>query len=104
MNKAIQVKYKGKKYNIDDYEICSTIWSKFRGLMFRTKNYRKPLLFVFPKPGNYPIHSFFCRNFMALWFLNKKLIDDKIISPYKFSVTPKKKFNFLLEVPLRYFS
>lgn len=107
LSKSIQVRYKGKKYIIKNYEICDNIFSKARGLMFRSRNYSKPLLFVFSKAEKHVIHSFFCHEFLGVWmvFDGKKIrvIDEKIVSPYKFSVIPKEKFNLLLEIPLSYF-
>jgi len=107
MKQKFIVNYNGKKYTISDYEICSSIWSKMRGLMFRSGNYKKPLLFVFNKPWRYNIHSFFCHEFMGIWMLEEKgkikIIDEKIIRPFKYDVVPEKKFNMLLEVPIKYF-
>jgi uncharacterized membrane protein (UPF0127 family) len=103
----IDVSYNKKKYSISDFRVCSSISSKTRGLMFRAKEYRKPLLFVWAKEGRYPIHSFFCRDFLAVWGLYEggevRIIEDKIVRPYRFSVVPKEKFNFLLEIPIKYF-
>jgi uncharacterized membrane protein (UPF0127 family) len=99
-DKPITFKIDGKKRVIKEYTICDTIWSQFRGLMFRPKNYTRPLLFVFKKEGSYPIHSFFCRKFIAVWMLKRKIIDVKVVEPWKLSVTPKEKFDELLEIPL----
>jgi hypothetical protein len=75
--------------------------------MFRSKDYVKPLLFVFKKAGKHEIHSCFCHEFLALWMLEEKgkirIIDEKIVTPFKFSVVPEEKFNMLLEAPLKYF-
>jgi uncharacterized membrane protein (UPF0127 family) len=95
------------KLRLDKYTICKSFFSKIRGLMFRPKNYKKPLLFIFSKRGIYPIHSFFCRSFLAVWINEDngkmKIIDEKIVYPFCFSVSPKTKFNRILEVPLHYF-
>jgi len=88
------------KIIVNDYGVCNNFFSKARGLMFRSRNYKKPLLFVWEKPGMYPIHSFFCKKFRAIWFLKGKIIDDKIVLPWKESVTPKGKFDELLEIPI----
>jgi len=90
----------GREYVVGEYKILKNVFQKMRGLMFRSRKYNTPLLFVFNKPGNYAIHSFFCRKFIGVWMLDNKIIDVKIVTPYKFSVTPEKKFNLLLEVPL----
>jgi len=79
-------------------EVCDTIFKRARGLMFR-KN-PKPLFFVFKKPTRQPIHSFFCQPFKAIWLNNGKIIEDKIVNPYKFSVKPRQDFTELLEIPL----
>lgn len=107
MNKRKKVfgfKFNNKKILIKDYIICNTFFSKVRGLMFRKKSFLKPLLFIFSKPGKYSIHSFFCHKFIAVWMLqdgNKiEIIDVKKVLPYKFNVTPQKKFNLLLEIPV----
>lgn len=102
--KIIKFTFNGKKYAIKEYAVCKSIFSKMRGLMFRSRNYNKPLLFVFTKPGFYAIHSFFCRKFIGVWFLEEKgkldFIDAKIVNLWKSSVVPKNKFNLLLEIPL----
>jgi len=99
MNKIV-FRFKKKKIVIKDYILCDSIFSKMRGLMFRSRNFKKPLLFIWKKSGKYRIHSFFCRKFHAIWFLKGKIIDDKIVNPWKCSVTPKGKFDELLEIPL----
>jgi uncharacterized membrane protein (UPF0127 family) len=102
MKKSITFSFRGKKYSISDYSICDTVLSKTRGLMFRSANYKKPLLFVWKNPGKYSIHSFFCRDFLAVWLLGDKIIEVKFVKPWKFSVTPKGKFNSLLEIPAKF--
>ena len=90
----------GFKKSLKNATVCESFLSKTRGLMFRARNYKKPLLFVWKKPGLYPIHSFFCRKFIAVWMLKGRIIDEKIVEPWKLSVTPKGKFDELLEIPL----
>ncbi len=99
--KTINFKLNGKEFCVGEYRILKNIFAKMRGLMFRSRKFNTPLLFVFSRPGIYAIHSFFCRKFIAVWMLDEKVIDVKIVTPYKFSVTPEKKFNLLLEVPLQ---
>ena len=104
VNKVFSVKFKGKKYLIKNYSICDTFFSQARGLMFRSKNFKTPLLFVFKKASRTAIHSYFVDgDFLAIWFLDGKIVDKKIVKPWKFAVTPKEKFNLLLEIPLKYF-
>jgi uncharacterized membrane protein (UPF0127 family) len=97
MNKMkFEFNHKGKKEKLD-VEVCDNIFSKARGLMFKKKS--KPLLFVFNRPTREAIHSFFCVKFIAIWFMNNKIVDVKIVNPWKISVRPKQKFNKLLEIP-----
>jgi uncharacterized membrane protein (UPF0127 family) len=94
------VKRKSYSSLTKDAKICKSIWSKTRGLMFRKKNYTIPLLFIFDKPGKYPIHSFFCRKFIAVWLVKRKIVDVKIIHPWKNNISPNSNFDELLEIPL----
>ena len=102
-----QLSLKDKKIIVKDYSICKNIFSKMRGLMFRKKNYARPLLFIWKNPDKRAIHSFFCRKFLAIWIIKEKnktkIIDERIIEPFKSCVIPKKKFNLLLEIHLAYF-
>ena len=90
-----KIKIRGKIYEV---EVCDSIFSKFRGLMFRSTS--KPLLFKFKKPTRQPIHSFFCKPFRAIWLLNGRIIDDKIIKPFRISVKPREEFTEIVEIPL----
>jgi uncharacterized membrane protein (UPF0127 family) len=99
--KIINFKLDGRECVVGNFKILKNIFQKMRGLMFRSRKFITPLLFVFDKPGKYTIHSFFCRRFIAVWMLDDEVIDVKIVSPFKFCVTPEKKFNLLLEVPLQ---
>jgi uncharacterized membrane protein (UPF0127 family) len=107
MAKNISFYFIGKKICVSDYRICSSILSKTRGLMFRSADYKKPLLFLWKNPKRYAIHSFFCRKFVAVWVLDSeskmKVIDVKIVMPFKSCVVPREKFNLLLEIPFNYF-
>jgi uncharacterized membrane protein (UPF0127 family) len=89
-----RVKIKRKSFNA---KICSSFLSQAIGLMFKKNS--PPLLFIFRKPVNLPIHSCFCRPFRAVWFNKDKIIDDKIVNPFSFSVRPNKLFTALLEIP-----
>lgn len=92
-----------KKIKLKDQEIevevCNTILSKARGLMFR-KN-PQPLLFIFNHPTRTSIHSFFCKPFKAIWLLNHKIVDEKIVDRWRFSIRSKGKFDELVEIPLK---
>ena len=98
--KIFRFKLNGREYVIGEYKVLTNIFQKMRGLMFRSRKYDMPLLFVFSRPGKHEIHSLFCRKFIGVWMLDNKVIDVKIVSPFKFSVTPERKFNLLLEIPL----
>ena len=89
-------KYKNKKFNIDVKE-CRTVFQKMSGLMFRKKS--SALLFIFNKLVNEPIHSFFCVEFIAIWFNKGKIIDIKLVKPWKISIKPTGKFDKFLEIP-----
>ena len=99
-NKIFKFKFQGKNYSIKNYTTCKNLWSQIRGLMFRPKNYKIPLLFIWNKPNLYPIHSFFCRKFIAVWILDDKIVEIKLVKPWENYVVPRRKFNYLLEVPL----
>ena len=88
--------FKGKKFNIDVKE-CKTYFSKMMGLMFRKKS--KPLLFIFKKKNSSAIHSFFCVDFIAVWFDNGKVVDVQLVKPWRFYIKPIGKFDRLLEIP-----
>ena len=86
--------FKGK-----DIIICDNFFSKARGLMFRPADFKTPLLFIWKKPGKYPIHSFFCRKFAAVWYSDGKIIEKRVIEPWKASICPTKEFDSLIEIP-----
>lgn len=70
--------------------------------MFRSRNFKTPLLFVFNKPGIYPIHSFFCsQKFVAIWLIRDKIVDVKIVKPWSLIIKPKHNFDTLIEIPFR---
>jgi len=94
--KKFKFNYQGKTKEIDA-EICDSILSQARGLMFRRKS--KPLLFIFNSKKRRAIHSFFCKPFVAVWFNDSKIIDIKIIRKWKLSIKPAEKFDKLLEIP-----
>ena len=89
-------KLKGNKFELEVKE-CNSILLKASGLMFKKKS--KPLLFIFKKPTKTSIHSFFCKPFVAIWFRDGKIIDVNIIKRQMASITPKEKYDKLLEIP-----
>tara|TARA_Y100000310_G_C20652470_1_gene800194 strand:- start:1414 stop:1743 length:330 start_codon:yes stop_codon:yes gene_type:complete len=76
---------------------CENLLSQIQGLMFR--KHSPSLLFIFKKPKKISIHSYFCKPFIAIWLLDDKIIDIKIVEPNTFSVKPKRSFDKLLEIP-----
>jgi len=76
---------------------CKTLLLKATGLMFRKNS--PPLLFIYKKPTREPIHSFFCKPFIAIWFNKNKIIDVKSVKPFNPLIKPKQKFDKLLEIP-----
>ena len=94
--KKFRFVYKNKKYETEIKE-CRSLFSQINGLMFKKNSI--PLLFVFKRPVRKPIHSFFCRRFIAIWFSKNKIIDAKKINPWKVFIRPSEKFDMLLEIP-----
>lgn len=89
------LRYKGKKLLIELKKVSSI--GKFIGLMFKSKD-TQALLFEFGK-GKRAIHSFFCPVFLAIWLLEGKVVDFKLVKPYQISIKPKKEFDKLIEIP-----
>ena len=90
---------RGKDVKIEAKE-CVSLWSRFRGLMFRSKN-TDSLVFIFKKPAKMSIHSFFCRKFIAIWLDDKnKIVEIREVEPWKLNIKPKKKFVKLFEIPI----
>lgn len=94
--KNFKFKIKDKEYNIKVKE-CRTIISRSIGLMFKKNS--PSLLFIFKQPTNQTIHSFFCKPFIAIWFIGDIIIDMKLIDKNLLSVRPEIKFDKLLEIP-----
>jgi uncharacterized membrane protein (UPF0127 family) len=79
-----------------------SIFEMGRGLMFRKKKNSPNLLFEFPYSSKWKIHSWFVFfDFIAIWLDDEKnLLELNITKPWKFSVSPKKKSKYLIEIPL----
>lgn len=88
--------HKGKKINLKVKE-CKDWLSKGVGLMFKKTS--PCLLFVFNTSKKRAIHSLFCKPFVGVWLDEDKIVDVKMVRPWKTAVYPKKKFNRLLEIP-----
>lgn len=95
--KNIKVGFKGKKILVSAEQVWIPQISF--GLMFRTKN-TPNLLFDFP--GNWALtSSFVFFPFLALWLDEKnKVMEWKIIRPFRFCVKPRKRFSKLVEIPI----
>lgn len=88
----MKIKIKNKIVEVEEMKG----FGRFRGLMFRRRS--KPLLFKFNKPNREPIHSFFCKPFYAVWMKDGKVVEEKLIKPFRFFVRPKKDFTELIEI------
>ena len=93
---SFSFQFAGKKITIDVKE-CRDVFSQARGLMFRRDS--PALLFIFKRKTHQSIHSFFCKNFIALWFDGERVIDVQHIDRRRFFIYPRKSFDRLLEIP-----
>ena len=77
-------------------------FKKLSGLMFSRKENSSALLFEFKKKTFEPIHSFFVFfKFVAVWLDDEnKVVDCKIIKPWRINISPKKPYKKLLEIPI----
>lgn len=76
-------------------------FGRARGLMFRTRN-AENLLFDFGGGARRAIHSFFVFfPFLAVWLDGKnKVIEFRVVTPFKLRVVPSWKFRKLVEIPV----
>ena len=98
-SKEVEFDFNGEKIKVKS--IIVPKWYEGIGLMFKRKSRAKPLLFRFNGVRE-PIHSFFVFfPFYAIWFdENFKIIEVKKVKPWKFSVNCRRKFHYLLEIPI----
>ncbi len=96
----IILNYKKKRVNVD-LKVCN-YFEKFSGLMFTKREKAKALLFDFKKSVKIPIHSLFVLfPFIAIWLDDKnKILDLKVIKPFRFCVCPNNFFSRLIEIPI----
>lgn len=82
-------------------EIADSFWSRFRGLMFRFNfSEDEALLFEFPKPRKFRIHTFFVFFSIDLIYLNQnyEVVEVKQnLSSWSFH-NPDVKANYLVEL------
>lgn len=72
-------------------------WQKFIGLMFQREPC--PLIFRFNKPTKVSIHSFFCKPFLAIYILNKNIVELKVVTPNQSRIESQDEFDTLIEIP-----
>ena len=89
--------WKNKNINLDVC-VCDSVFSQASGLMFR--RHSLPMLFLFKCVKRRAIHSFFCKPFYAIWFQRDKIVDEKLVYPWKLSISPERSFDKLLEIPV----
>jgi uncharacterized membrane protein (UPF0127 family) len=72
------------------------------GLMFHKLDKCPAMLFEFQKPTKMRIHSLFVFfKFAAVWLDDKNnIVDKKIVKPFRLSISSKKPFYRLVEIPL----
>lgn len=81
--------------------ICSSLFSKAKGMIFSTKVEKtKPLLFVFSDEQYVPIHMFFVFfPLIVIWIdKEKRIMEFKILNPFSMH-SPKRKSKYILEIP-----
>ena len=81
-------------------EIANDSWSQMRGLMFRDKVI--PILFPFGYTGKFPIHSYFCKEFDAVYLSENGTVVEifRNIPPNVPRISPQKDASYLLELPV----
>lgn len=97
----IIIKYKSKKIEIKNVKKLSE-FEKGIGLMFKRKEKCPAMLFEFTYPTTMKIHSFFVFfRFATVWLDDKnRIVDKKIVKPFRLSISSKKPFYKLVEIPL----
>jgi len=96
--KKIGFNYRGKKVNVDA-RVCKGS-SMGLGLMFRTKN-TMPVLFELGSPVRLALTSLFCFfSFVVVWFKDDKIVDIKVVKPWRFIINSKNRFDKILEIPI----
>ncbi len=95
------IKHNLKSIEIQNVKKLSEL-GKIKGLMFHCREKCPAMLFEFKKPTRMRIHSLFVFfKFAAVWLNDKnRIIDLKIVKPFRLSISCKKPFYKLLEIPL----
>lgn len=93
------IKIGRKQYAV---EFAETFWQKTRGLMFRS-NLDHALVFLLGEESRVgaAIHSFFVFFPFDTLFLNdkQKIVDMRMVGPFRFSVIPKAPAKYIIELP-----
>jgi len=80
-----------------DYKICSSLFSKARGLMFSKK---RNLIFDFDEERRISLHMLFV--FFPIWAVylnkNKKTVAIRKLFPFIYCCYPKQKAEYILEL------
>ncbi len=98
--KKTKISYKGHRFNVN-LKICRGFRKVF-GLMLVPKQKAKALLFEFKGPMRKSIHSFLVFfSFIAIWLDEKnKVVDFKVVKPFRFFILPSRSFSKIIEIPL----
>lgn len=93
-----QFSFRGKRFSVR--VVDAGFIRKGFGLMFRSSN-TENLLFRFTRRGNRSLTALFVFfPFLVLWIYKKKVVDWKIVKPFTLSINTKKKFDFIVELPI----
>ena len=86
----------------EESRICSSIFSKARGLMFSRRIKDRGLVFVFNKEDRWSLHMFFVFFPIDVLWLNK---DNRVVDlkenfrPFELLAKPKDKAKYIIELP-----
>ncbi len=95
------IKENSKKILVKNIKRLSE-FQKGIGLMFHRREKCPAMLFEFNELTNLKIHSWFVFfPFVAVWTdKNNKIIEKRIIKPFRIFIGPKKSFYKLVEIPI----
>ena len=97
----VGLKFKEKRIDIKNVKKLSE-FQKGIGLMFKKREKCPAMLFEFTQPTTMGIHSLFVFfKFAAVWLDDKnRIVDKRIVKPFRLLVLSKKPFYKLVEIPL----
>lgn len=98
---GLNIHFGNKKIKLEKIRVCKGL-DFFFGLMFKRKETANALLFDFEKNTNASFHSLFVFfPFLVLWLDEKnKVIDLRIVKPFKMNIATTKSFQKVVEIPL----